>query len=352
MSDALEFEFLGRVPIVDPHGFDPLKEFPEFYAHQTIQHLAKKRRWTMSDNNKKPVNIQDVFLRWSAERGAECNNPLTMATLDELTRMLPNAGNCAFYLDYTLDGLICLDVESYCPDELKEKFLTLPYLYAETSLSGEGYHIILRPSRKFIELNPEAMTKTVLKNAEDGYEIHLRHWVTFTRWSLPPATGNTALEDIVGDFVKDFKPTNRTVADIADEHPQNEDVDRLTQVAREQFTYAKTVHDFSDDYSSFEFGLLTKLARWYIKRCTYETSITGHVYDESEIAWSMADTAAYHLEWRPKHDEVRDGLPWLVWNARNAYATVQANIAEEQAQKERKAQKRAERKKTNAKKVN
>lgn len=335
-----ELEFLGQVPIIDPCGFDPLIAFPEFYSHPTIQHLAHKRRWTMSDNEKKPVNINDLFLRWSTERGAQCNVPETMATLDEFTRILPSAGNCAYYLDYALDDIICLDIESYCSDELKKQFLDLPYLYGETSLSGKGYHLLIRPSKKFIELNPELLTKTTLKNTQEGYEIHLRHWVTFTRWTIPAATGTASLEDIVGDFVKHHKSINHTASEISDERPEDEDVDRITQAIREQFTYSKTVHDFSDDYSSYEFGYLTKLARFTIKRCAIDTELTGHVYDESDIVWTMGDVASYQLEYRPKHDTVRDGLPWLVWNARNAYATVQANIAEEQAAKERKAQKR------------
>lgn len=340
-----ELEFLGQVPIVDPCGFDPLNTFPEFYSHPTIQHLAYKRRWTMSDNDKKPVNINDLFLRWSTERGAQCNVPETMATLDEFTRMLPSAGNCAYYLDYSLDDIICLDIESYCSDELKKQFLELPYLYGETSLSGKGYHLLIRPSKKFIELNPELLSKTTLKNAQEGYEIHLRHWVTFTRWTIPAATGTMQLEDIVGDFVKNHKSINHSSVEISEEYPENDDVDRLTQTIREQFVYTKTLHDFSDDYSSYEFGYLTKLARTFIRRCTIDTEQTGHVYDENEIAWMMASVASYQLEYRPKHDTVRDGLPWLVWNARNAYVTVLANIAEEEAAKQRKAKQRKSAKK-------
>ena len=82
---------------------------------------------------------KDANIIWGAafDRGY---NPLV--DLETVCKTLPTAANNTYHLDALIDKIVVLDVEPKCPEEIKRQFLSLPYLYSETSMSGNGLHLI------------------------------------------------------------------------------------------------------------------------------------------------------------------------------------------------------------------
>ena len=305
------------------------KDFQEFYEHPVIKKIAKNQKWTVSDKDKCPLDVT-AYLKDNVVWGLAWNrgyNPCV--TLEDLCISIPNAANNCYYLDAITDRIVILDIEPSCPDDLKQKFLELPYIYGETSMSGKGYHLIFELPSDIFRKYPNASDKLALQDENREYEILLNHMVTFTRNMIPPATGTD-----IEPFMKLFeelcakqKPKVRSVEfDMDKKEPTDiPDMDRiLTHLVRQTYKdkngKIKRPEDFTEkgvpDHSRYEFGyagfLLDKLNKildvYFIKN-------NGHEYTMSEKAWFIYWTLKNCIEPRAKHEEMRNGMPWLLYIA-------------------------------------
>ena len=103
---------------------------------------------------------------------------MPLVDLYDVRNILPNATNAAYSLNQALDDFIVLDIEPRCPIEIRDTLLTLPYEYAELSMSGAGFHLIFRkPATKYEEI---LMSKPAIREENGYYEFLLTHYVTFT----------------------------------------------------------------------------------------------------------------------------------------------------------------------------
>lgn len=291
---------------------DHRSAFPDFYDNPTITDLAHESRWTISDSDKVPIDIRGLQA-FGRLRGAYAPTDECLVPLDELMAFIPNAANNAFRVDAQVDGVAILDIEKTCPPELKEALNRMPALYRERSMSGHGLHLVM-PLPKNFHTYPDAVGKRVLKGPNGWYEVLLGHYVTFTRDVIPEPV------DIHADY-SSWEQLWQRLASAAKPSPTLADLevllDRPDIVRSEEIIdYAilmskkKTIEDFDQDASRFEFSVLSSLYH-FIDWRTRPLSLLGKGYGETELVWMLYDAARRVLPYRDKHDQMRNGVPYL-----------------------------------------
>lgn len=308
-----------------------------FINEPVIKYMATQKRWAISDPRKKE-NYNDPYLQEKAPMNVNmlmCNMvkyvnpsvPDSMVSLDVAYNFAPNCGRYAYYLDTMLDNLIIIDIEKTCPPELLVEFLKLPYIYAETSMSGKGVHLIMAKPSNFHDI--EQSQKTVIKDPRGYYEILQNHWCTFTGNPLPQNNGSfvritppTLSWDDVYKEIALASPMSAVgditteIADIKDVPQANELMEMTKIFVLEDEQYLKALDN--TDGSAREFSIISTIKR--------SLDITNAILNvplstEEEIA-VIFELASDHdiIEYRPKHETVRQGMLWLHYTVINVLA--------------------------------
>lgn len=315
-------------------GIMDYTDFMDFYNNPAIQRIANNKRWTVSTTkdvvdkkgkkrSKMPVDMYELIHNsriWGCawDRG---HHPLV--DLQTVCDTLPTAKTNTYLLDATDDGLVVLDVEGRCPEHLKREFLKLPYLYGEISMSGYGLHLVFELPRQILNKYPNAMTKASLQSENKDYEVLMAdHFITFTRNSLPPSDGTCTVEDFERIFEALCRIQKKTVkfdtVNVADVDTESiPDFEKIMTYLR-QFNYNKTLEDFEYpnktgyDNSAYE-HYATRYYYTQLKKCIYNSAYTGAVYSDEEKAMLIYSIAKEKIPYREKHDEMRSGMPWLLF---------------------------------------
>lgn len=334
------------------HTFNPRAMFPGFYTNPTIARLGQRTAWTISDNKKKPINFR-ALMTTGADWGARPDDGDTaLVTLDTLTTMLPQATNAAFYLDTMIDRVAIIDVEPTANADTLAMIChaIAPYcLYMETSMSGKGYHFIVELPDNFFQHSAH-ITKPTLKSSDGTWEILLNHWVTFTRQPIDPTIWNTAINTtpsvsytwselfnhLIDQQPRTQKNHQHSATDIAtDTHGTaltSWDIDDTTQrdqelnwvfycVTRFNTHYHKTIDDFYDDYSRYEYSCIVTL-RNYLTNL-----LKNHAAHDPTITLAVLTRVVYTsaceiIDHRDKHDTSRNttigSVPYLYYRTMSA----------------------------------
>lgn len=317
-----------------PDGIMEYTDFMDFYNNPVIQRIANNKRWTVSTTkdvvdkngkkrNKMPIDMYELIHNnriWGCawDRG---HHPLVdLATVCDT---LPTAKTNTYMLDSTDDGVVVLDVEGRCPEHLKKEFLKLPYLYGEISMSGHGLHLIFELPKQILAKYPNAMTKASLQSENKDYEVLMAdHFVTFTRNTLPPADGTDSIEDFERIF-EALCSIQRPTVQFDAVNIKDVDTDTIPDFEKimtylRQFTYNKTLTDFEYpnktgyDNSAYEHYA----SRYYytqLKKCINSPAYTGAEYSDADKAVIIYSIAKEKIPYREKHDEVRAGMPWMLF---------------------------------------
>lgn len=262
--------------------------------------------------------------------GAMFHDNRSLFTLDELDNYIENLyaqhgypntklSNHAYYVDAAMDQFVVLDIESKCPDDIKSKLLQLPYLYGEVSMSGKGIHLILPVPDAWYDF-PLVQSKPAIKEKNGYYEVLMNHFCTFTGNMIAPALPNAdpkAFETIYTDLADASGTTAIHNMDIQDiKLDATADIDFLMeQLHNCAEGYTKTPADYADDMSKYEFFYITDLYKRLtnLLRLNRPTNTDNITYSPDEIAAMLYQTASETLAPRSKHNEKRDGLPWLLY---------------------------------------
>ncbi|MEW1548375.1 hypothetical protein [Streptomyces tsukubensis] len=326
----------------DPHAW-----FPQFYGNAAIRTLSSACRWTISgqigeetpgDPTKPPKRKAPIDVRHLLDgctsgcqhagplRGAFALDETCLMTLDELTTAIPNAANSAFYLQAQTDGLLVLDIEADCPPGIAADLLRLPGgLYSELSMSGRGFHLVMPLPKNFHDF-PVAAVKRVLREEHGWYELLLDHWTTFTRQPVPDhmvAHANAAtiapafasVEDLYAQLAMNAIESSSASASDVDTAMDMPNIP-YSQAIVEQ-TLASARHqlrdpgDFNHDMSRWEFSVLASLHGW-MRTQLRAYSALGVEYSAGETAWLLYKAALDVIPGRPKHNERRNGRPFLL----------------------------------------
>jgi len=292
-------------------AFNPYEHFKSFYENDFVKAIQHNERWTISDKNKMPIDIWCLITEQRIA-GAQCTDGNSLADLATVMKTLPNAANNTYYLDALIDNIVVLDIEPTCPDDIKAELLKLPYLYGEISMSGKGYHLVFPLPDCFSEY-PIIQNKIVMKEEHGHYEILLNHYITFTRNAIAPSANETNFEEMfrgLASVQKESIHKNEFTLELEIESIPFRD--EIIQMLENQ-KYKKSLSDFFDDKSKFEYGYIGFLY-FKLKQILNITYIKKrHTYTESEKAWLLYETAKNVIPYREKHEESRNKLPWLLY---------------------------------------
>ena len=295
----------------------------DFLNHPFIQSIANNERWTISTRDKMPIDMYELIYRHNLT-GALYHDRDSLVDLTTLERFLPGCNNKAYYLSMFEDGFVVLDIEPKCPDNIKKKLLELPYLYGEISMSGKGYHMVF-PLPNCIANYPAASRKIVMKEEHGWYEILMVHYVTFTGNLLPPSrTNDNSFETLFEEMASNQKIVVRSDISVEANEPENIPMmEKIIEILQSQLklNFKKKPSDYNDDYSRYEYatvGFLNRKLNNILN--TKAAQAQNHNWTPQERAWLIYLTAKEELPYREKHDETRDGLPWLLYLAREFIA--------------------------------
>lgn len=292
------------------------QNFPEFYEHPFIKSIAAHEAWTISDKDKRPIDMWDLVLYnqdlHKPPAGARTHTNECLMTLADVCKYVPTAKNNAYYFDSNRTGCVILDVEPDCSDELKAAFLNTNYIYGEVSMSGKGFHLVYK-TPDCLRNYPDAMKKLKMQDSARKFEFLMEHWVTFTRVLIPPAKPNAGPIDAYFEelcAMQKYKEKKYNF-DVDVERPNNiPQLSTIMMVMTNDLHYKKTVEDFHGDMSRYEFGFAAMLYR-RLERILKQ--FKKHEYTETEKAWILYDIMVERLEHRDKHDSMREGKPWLLY---------------------------------------
>lgn len=329
----------------------PNPRFTEFIQQPWLKNIANLNRWTISTNEKIPVDMYNLEYRHIIN-GCDISIPYSTVTLHDLYKKVPNAKNFAFYLCAGIHDIVILDIEPICPSELKAKLMNLPCLYAETSMSGKGIHMIF-PYPEDIAMQYPNACKAAMKYKK-YYEILMNHCVTFTGNIIPhtPITDKNSLqpfrnvfkelaikqkESIVVDInidLEKIKPVNCKVTDNI--------LFYLAKYADEDTHFQHYIQSQMDlgeelDHSTFEFNYMTSLYT-KLKSILKISFIDDELQKHGELTieeqlWFVTSIAKERIKPRKKHDEKRNNMPWLIYLASTAAAKYEQRLQNSAANK-------------------
>ena len=311
-----------------------MRGYKEFRNVPIIDKLAPEPIWTVSDASKKPIDMF-ALKTFHMLRGAQTRDWLSLDTLDAVTELIPNAVNRACLMDSLDNGLVVLDIEPSCPAHVRARLMSFPALYAETSMSGKGVHLILPLQSDILDAYPAARRKLALRGENGWYEFLMDHFVTFTGNQIPRGSGSM---DAYRSTFEDLARQQR--ASRSDGFLQGPDesksmsfakdpvLSRIADIVSRAPDYGKDPEDFKS-MSEYEFGWLQdRYAKLLL--LTYDPAITmGRKFSDEEFVWMLYAVAERCLPRREKHAKRMHGMPWLMYRAGKVYMSKKPRPPEE-----------------------
>ena len=211
--------------------------------------------WTLSTKDKFPVNFIETIKQ----------NRIIGLTARNKTQTVDYYTLCNYILDTALitmtipEGYMIVDVESYASDELKNYCRTLNPIYAETSMSGKGMHLLFEYPKNYTKY-PNAMNRSVIKSKDKTFEILFDHACIFTGNQIY-TTGEHTVDTLYASVAKHITEVKDII--INNFEPLT-DADRpVVEYLMNSGLYSKDIFKRSDgtvDTSAFDFATV---ANWY-----------------------------------------------------------------------------------------
>lgn len=318
--------------------------------------LRDAPKWCVS-KNKMPLDMYALArgLEWGAstKRSHPCYTDYRSAVSMGKLQNLP----VTILLDSAETGYYVIDIEPLCPEAMRRGILLALHDhidYLERSLSGKGYHLAVRMSC------PAALTTVKHKK---WVEILSAHHCTFTMAEIDFQTAyydripdNQAMglwdEDVNPDDLDakrdheimqalsapltpedfyDIIGKDRTQILTAASEPEEYRAAVSTFDGRHadlfgslcDMTYEKTLEDFSNDQSRWEFGYASKM-HYLLQRLSRDMVSADLSHYELQLTQPQAVMLVYMalkqmVPPREKHKTIRNGLPWLLYTSQQVY---------------------------------
>ncbi|KQY83670.1 hypothetical protein ASD24_29580 [Paenibacillus sp. Root52] len=336
-----------------------------FSQNPLITKLSHDPFWTVSDDKKRPVNAKillDTYELYNAKLDDSREWPLV--TLPELDADKNLDGvNRAYWLRARDNRVIAIDVEPIAPQWMKNQILNFPAHYTELSKNGGVHALILVPESLINEHNRYlfddlSVFKEPVPKDENGkdirpafFEILLNdHYITFTKRMLvekPSADYDDPTDrEILQSFltkILEMDQKRKADRDLVRQYQigivesqLNEDKQAeirsfleldIFDKAREK-SIERKIHDFAGDESRYEMSVANGIAYYVIQNHKIAMDT-----EEKEIAESLTEkdlTYAIYLmlqdavPHRAKHDQQRNGMPWLLFTSKRAYEFIKS----------------------------
>lgn len=306
-------------------GAPTAAQIEAFDTNPAIMSMADDPVWTVSgrigdsSGHKAPLNAV-AYLIAGVVYGAVTHDEECLVTKQQVVNDVCNGSpaNLTAYLDIEQRPWMVVDIEPTCPPAVRDELLTLPYVYGEVSMSGKGYHLIM-PLPGNLDEFPVASRKLKLQEEHGWWEILQAHLITFTRRTIEPVAnpGGTGDWEAVYASLASLAKDSGTVGglELSTDRPEIPDEDLISaSLTRELRT--KSLSDFNGDHSRWEFSVLSSLNRRLgLVLNTTAIRSNGHEYTDDELMWVLADACQEIVGRREKHEEYREGVPFLVHRA-------------------------------------
>ena len=368
MQEQPYFTAIPDAPMVHPSVFS---------QNPLIASMAQDANWTMSDMEKRPINAR-TFIDTGILENYTYDSIDPLVTLPELDSD-PNlqAVNRAYRLKARQNRIIAVDVEPEAPLDMKLESLNMPAHFTELSMNG-GVHLVIQVPEDCINdenrymFDDLSVVKEVIPNDPATnkpyqrpafYEVILNdHFVTFTKrmivdkpcvdYNADPAA-KEQLQRFLANLVsmdKERKKERELAKKFRIEMAEGKHLDpekkqaidrfiglRFFDVAKQQ-AHEKQLSDFGEDSSRYEMAVANGIAYHTVKNI----NLAEDTISFRDLALSLSETEIIHaiylllrdvVPYREKHDEDREGLPWLLFTSKRAYEYVKAQNAKRQKEK-------------------
>lgn len=340
-----------------------------FMQNPLVNHLANDPYWTVSDNNKRPVNAR-ILLDTGNVYNAKFDGEWPLVTLHELDKdQNLQAVNRAYRLRARENRVIAIDVEPKAPEGMKQEALMFPAHMTELSKNG-GVHLLILVPEDLINAENRYMFddlsvfKEPVPKPEDPSEkprdayfevLFNDHYVTFTKRMLTQKAcvdydqhpeAKSMLAEFLDNIVQMDKQRKKErelakqyrigmMKNLIDEEKEKV-IDSFLSIkpfekAKEQ-AENKSASDFGEDYSRYEMSVANGLAFHMIRvhklaKDTISFREMAESLTEQDLAYAIYKLLKETVPHRDKHEETRDGLPWLLFTSKRAYEFVKAQNA-------------------------
>lgn len=321
---------------------------------QLINKIAQDKSFCVSSQKKVPLNVLD-YITTLDERdirpvtGEDLKNQ-HLATLNQINDCPSfKYTNRAYYLHAAENLIIGFDIEPRCWVNYLAYFAKLPAHYREYSMHN-GIHLLYQLDRQKLIPSANEMiaerTEYKFKQKVNGqpleYEMMLNHhWLTLTRRTFGKQDDlNTPVPDVIYQLINqvslEWAKNKREIKDVALDKNASElakKIANMIEPSKLEPLSQLTVGDYNDDDSLYEYMVALKLAgmiyyRLYEKPKPFDSMYLGtdpKLISETDYIWATALLLEKLVTPRDKDAEMRDGLPWLVYNAKTACLYVLAN---------------------------
>lgn len=318
--------------------------------------LRNAPKWCVS-KDKMPLDMYALArgLEWGAStrRSHPCYTDFDTALEASKTKNLP----VTLWIDSQETGYYAIDIEKECPARIRRGILLALHDhidYLERSLSGKGYHLMVRLAA------PKACTTVKYRK---WVEILSSHHCTFTMKEISfqeayddefPENETVGLwdEDVNPDDLEakrdqellDLLSAPLTPEDFYDKIGENRTAVLCSAMDAGDYkaalatfdgrhadlfnglcdmVYEKTVDDFSGDMSRWEFGCASKM-HYLLQRLSRDMMAADMSHyqvtlDQAQAVMLVYMALKHTLPPREKHKTIRNGMPWLLYTSQQVY---------------------------------
>ena len=348
------------------HTQYPIVHPSDFSNNPLVAYIGKEPYWTVSDDQKRPVNAL-ALLQDNEVKNIRFDGEHQMVTLAELDANPDlQAVNRAYRLRARENRVIAIDVEPIAPDDMKQQVLHFPAHFTEFSRNG-GVHLFIKVPEDLITdenrymFDDLSVFKEPVPKDTDGKDLRKAHFevifndhfITFTKKMVVQKpcvdyTQDAAAKEQLRAFLAQITEMDKTRREqrekmkayriqvfedsISDE--KEELIEKFMElepfaVAREQ-AEEKTAADFAGDLSRYEIAVASGIASHTIRihnlsKGTISFKDIANKLNEQDLVYIVYLMLQDVVPHREKHDEERDGLPWLLYTSKRAYEYVRAN---------------------------
>lgn len=328
-----------------------------FIQYPIIQHIANDNRWTISDNNKRPINAKELLTSGDVYGAREDSELVTLHELDNNPNL--QAVNRTYRLQARNNNIIMIDVEPDASNEMKNQAFYFPAHYTELSTNG-GVHLLIAVPQDLINDENRYLFKelSVFKEPVPKEEkrpsyfevLFNDHYITFTKRAIIDKASvdydtNPQAKQQLASFLNNIvkldkeRKEKRALAKNyqIDMYEQSMDKEKKKQIQRfinirhldptKQRAIERDIDMYNGDLSRYEMAVATSIAGGILRTSNLaKTTVTYRdmlsTFTEQDYVYASYLIMKDIVPYRDKHDENRDGLPWLMYIAREAYTYV------------------------------
>lgn len=312
---------------------------------QLITKLATDPNFAVSDIHKMPLNVG----KYLTTRDTADIQPVKSSDMDHLPTLneidaCPDFAktNRAYHLHAATNLVIGFDIEPRCDQKYLAYFATLPAHYREYSMHN-GIHLLYQLDRKKISSQATQMLaqrteykfKDIVNQLPLEYELMMnKHWLTLTRRTFGQQNDLATpvpqvIYDLINHIALDWQLSSHNEAQVnlsktasKTAHAIADMIDYDKIAALQEYTLA----DFNNDDSKYEYNIAIRIAGMINNRLYHAPKPFDAIYlgcdpalvSKDNFIWATALLLEKSVPPRDKDKQKRDGLPWLVYVAKQA----------------------------------